>query len=125
MTRERDDRRQHPRRAASLPIVLRVELHGFDASNTRFESVGRTRNVSCGGLLARVDHTVAIEGRVIAHFPDATGSLGRTILFGSVRRCEPVGDRWGRRSLSSCSREPRRGSFGPANAPGGRGRAGN
>lgn len=90
----RDDRREHPRRVASLPVVLRVELHGFDATNARFESVGRTRNVSCGGLLARVDHPVELEGRVIAHFPDATGTLGRTILFGSVRRCEPVGDRW-------------------------------
>lgn len=94
MSPERDDRRQHPRRAASLQIVLRVELHGFDAANTRFESVGRTRNVSCGGLLARVDRPVELEGRVIAHFPDATGSLGRTILFGTVRRCEPIGDRW-------------------------------
>jgi hypothetical protein len=94
MSPEHDDRRRHPRRVAALPIVLRVELHGFDASNSRFESVGRTRNVSCGGLLARVDREVAPEGRVIAHFPDATGSLGRTILFGTVRRCESIGDRW-------------------------------
>lgn len=89
-----DERRQHPRRAAALPIVLRVELHGYDAGRGRFESVGRTRNVSCGGLLARVDREVQLEGRVIAHFPDATGSLGRTILFGTVRRCEAIGDRW-------------------------------
>ena len=94
MTAERDDRRQHPRRVAALPIVLRVELHGVDAADARFESTGRTRNVSSGGLLARVDREVDLEGRVIAHFPDATGSLGRTILFGTVRRCDPVGERW-------------------------------
>ena len=50
---ESEDRRQHRRHEAALQIVLRVELHGFDAGDARFEACGRTRNVSCGGLLAR------------------------------------------------------------------------
>jgi hypothetical protein len=94
MSRARDDRRQHPRSEAALPIVLRVELHGFDASSTRFESVGRTRNLSHGGLLALVEHEVDPGGRLLAHFPDATGTLGRTIIFGTVGRCVRVGDHW-------------------------------
>jgi hypothetical protein len=89
-----EERRQHPRHDAELPIVLRVELHGFDGGDARFESCGRSRNVSRGGLLAWVDREVELGGRIIAHFPDATGTLGRTILFGTVRRCAPRGARW-------------------------------
>ena len=91
---ESEDRRQHRRHDAVLQIVLRVELHGFDAGDARFEACGRTRNVSCGGLLARIDRKVELGGRIIAHFPDATGTLGRTILFGTVQRCDPHGALW-------------------------------
>ena len=89
-----DERRQHTRFAAATPVVLRVELHGYDQDHARFEATGRTVNMSRGGLLARIDRTLAAGTRCLAHFPDATGMLGRTIVFGEVRRCTGMGDRW-------------------------------
>lgn len=94
MSRSDDERRQHPRFDATVPVVLRVELHGYDADHARFEANGRTVNMSRGGLLARIDRTLPAGTRCLAHFPDATGMLGRTIVFGEVRRCTGLGERW-------------------------------
>lgn len=94
MKSKEDDRRRFLRHPAIMPVVLRVELHGYDAEHVRFEANGRTVNMSRGGLLARIDRTVAAGTRCLAHFPDASGMLGRTIVFGEVRRCTGGGDRW-------------------------------
>lgn len=94
MSRSDDDRRQFSRHHAAVAVVLRVELHGYDADHVRFEANGRTVNMSRGGLLARIDRTVEAGTRCLAHFPDASGMLGRTIVFGEVRRCTGGGDRW-------------------------------
>ena len=64
-------------------------MHGFDASDTRFQARGRTLNVSRGGLLAQLDRDVQPGVRCLAHFPRALGRLGRTMVYGVVRRSEP------------------------------------
>lgn len=84
------ERRCHPRRPAALPVVLQVELHGFDGGDHRFRSSGRTVNLSRSGLLARVDHEVRPGTRCLAHFPSATGQLGRTMIYGVVRRARDL-----------------------------------
>lgn len=94
MSQGNDERRQHRRHDAVMAVVLRLELHGYDEEHVRFEANGRTVNVSRGGLLARIDRTLAAGTRCLAHFPDATGMLGRTLVFGEVRRCTGMGDRW-------------------------------
>ena len=91
MNRPDDDRRRYPRQAAALPIVLRVELHGFHTDSERFEARGHTRNISHGGLLAVMDREVQRNDRVLTHFPDAEGTLGRKMIFGTVRRCTQAG----------------------------------
>lgn len=80
------ERRTHPRSPADLPVVLQVELHGYDEGDHRFRCNGRTVNVSRSGLLARVDRAVSPGTHCLAHFPSATGQLGRTMIFGVVRR---------------------------------------
>lgn len=80
------DRREHPREASSVPVVLQVELHGYDAEDERFKASGRTVNMSRGGLLARIDRKLASGTRCLAHFPSAVGQLGRTMIYGTVRR---------------------------------------
>lgn len=81
-----EERRTHYRRDAALPIVLQVELHGFDSVEGRFEARGKTVNLSRGGLLARLDQPLDAGLRCVAHFPNAMGLLGRTMIYGTVRR---------------------------------------
>lgn len=80
------DRRDHPRRPAQVSVILEVELHGYDDGDHRFRCDGRTVNVSRGGLLACVDHEIRPGTRCLAHFPSATGQLGRTMIYGVVHR---------------------------------------
>lgn len=82
----RPERRSHVRDRSAIPIILEVELHGYDRGDTRFRSRGRTVNVSRGGLLARVDEKVSEGTRCLTHFPSATGQLGRTMIYGTVQR---------------------------------------
>ena len=86
------ERRTHSREDTVVPIVLRVELHGFDDRETRFEACGQTVNVSCGGMLARVDCALPPGAHCVVHFPDAMELLGRTLIYGTVRRNQPEGD---------------------------------
>lgn len=85
------ERRTHERQATAVAIVLDVELHGFDHTDARFQARGKTVNVSPGGLLAQVDRPIDAGTRCVVHFPLAIGVLGRTMVYGCVRRCAPDG----------------------------------
>ncbi len=85
------ERRTHERQAAAVPVALDVELHGFDHTDARFQARGKTVNVSPGGLLAQVDRPIDAGTRCVVHFPLAIGVLGRTMVYGSVRRCAANG----------------------------------
>ncbi len=89
-----DDRREFPRAVAKVPVVLQVELHGYDAEDTRFRANGRTVNMSRSGLLARIDFELAKGTHCLAHFPSATGQLGRTMIYGTVQRCDEAAKGW-------------------------------
>lgn len=69
-----------------MPVVIQIELHGYDAEDRRFQCSGRTVNMSRGGLLAQVDRKVESGTRCLAHFPSAAGRLGRTMVYGVVGR---------------------------------------
>ena len=80
------DRRTDSRVLATHPIVLEVELHGYDEGEHRFSASRQTANLSRGGLLAVVDRVVEAGIRCVAHFPQGVGKVGRTMVFGRVSR---------------------------------------
>lgn len=88
------ERRDFPREVSAVPLVLQVELHGYDAEDERFRAEGRTVNMSKGGLLARVDRALVKGTRCLAHFPSATGQLGRTMIYATVRRSHEASRGW-------------------------------
>lgn len=81
-----DNRRSHRRLKVSHAIRLEIELHGYDREEQRFEVSGETMNVSRSGMLARMDHTVPSESRCVVYFPTGHGVVGRTMVYGRVRR---------------------------------------
>ena len=89
MGQTQDDRRTHDRQSLALPIVLDVEIHGYDATDRPFRASGETVNVCCGGLMAHLDRAVLPGVRCLTHFPRGAGKIGRTMIYGTVRRSEP------------------------------------
>ena len=88
MGRAQDDRRSHDRRPLALPIVLDVELHGYDGTEKPFLASGETVNLGCGGLMAQLDRAVVPGVRCLTHFPHGAGKIGRTMIYGTVSRSE-------------------------------------
>lgn len=89
-----DERRGFVREPTAIPLILQVELHGYDATDERFRAEGRTVNMSHGGLLARVNSELEPGTRCLSHFPSAVGQLGRTMIYGTVKRCRPAASGW-------------------------------
>lgn len=81
-----ENRRTHRRRKLSHPIRLEIELHGYDSEERRFEVSGETMNLSRSGMLARLERTVPRESRCVIYFPTGHGVVGRTMVYGRVRR---------------------------------------
>ena len=86
------DTREAARVTEEHPIHLMVSLHGFDPSDHRFEAKGITLNLSKGGALVRVNQPVAVESRCLMHIPGGEARLGRTLIYGIVRRTREVQD---------------------------------
>ncbi len=75
----------------ALPIVLDVEIHGYDGAENPFRATGETVNVGCGGLMAHLDQGVSPGVRCLTHFPRGAGKIGRTMIYGTVSRSELSG----------------------------------
>ena len=84
--------RGFPREPATYAINLMVALHGFDVDQHRFEAKGTTINMSCSGLLCRVNRPVGVESRCLVHLPDGEEYVGRTMIYGVIRRVAEVDD---------------------------------
>lgn len=93
MGHAQDDRRTHDRQPLTLPIVLDVEIHGFDGTERPFRASGETVNLGCGGLMANLDRPVVPGVRCLTHFPRGAGKIGRTMIYGTVSRSDPSGSR--------------------------------
>ncbi len=91
MSQAQDDRRTHDRQSLALPIVLDVEIHGYDDAKKPFRAIGETVNVGRGGLMAQLDRAVSPGVRCLTHFPRGTGKIGRTMIYGTVSRSELSG----------------------------------
>ncbi|MFQ5743820.1 MAG: PilZ domain-containing protein [Acidobacteriota bacterium] len=86
------ENRAFERLAAEISINLMVSLHGFDPDDHHFEAKGMTINISRKGLLTRVNRPVAENSRCLVHIPGGEGRLGRTLIYGVVRRTTEVKD---------------------------------
>lgn len=86
------ERRQSPRQSLAVPIVLEVELHGFDRGDDRFTVRGKTVNMARGGALLTADRAIETGVHCVVHFPQTMGLLGRSLLYGTIRRCDEVSD---------------------------------
>jgi len=49
------DRRQFPRREATIEVELEIEIYGFEGESRPFFASGKTINISRGGVLACLD----------------------------------------------------------------------
>lgn len=79
-----------------IPVVyeinLMVGLYGFDPQDHRFEAHGRTINISRSGVLVKVLRPVAVSSRCLIHFEEGEEVVGRTLVYGIVRRVNEVED---------------------------------
>lgn len=77
-----------------IPVVyeinLMVGLYGFDPKDHRFEAHGETINISRSGVLVYVTRPVVVDSRCLVHFEDGEEVVGRTLVYGIVRRIHEV-----------------------------------
>jgi hypothetical protein len=82
--------RSFERLAVEYPINLMVGLYGFDPQDHGFEAHGETINVSRGGTLVRVRRPITVNSRCLIHLVDGEGIVGRTLIYGTVRRADEL-----------------------------------
>ena len=80
------------RLAVEYSINLMVGLYGFDPSDHGFEAHGETINISRGGTLVRVRRPIVVNSRCLIHLVDGEGIVGRTLIYGTVRRADELDD---------------------------------
>lgn len=85
-----NEKRRSPRVSAEHRVRLKVSLHGFDDAEGRYEARGVTINLSRGGALVRVDKPVASGTRCLLHLPGGELRIGRSLIYGSVRRSRAI-----------------------------------
>jgi len=84
------DARSFERLAVEYSINLVVGLYGFDPDDHGFEAHGETINVSRGGTLVRVRRPIVVNSRCLIHLVDGEGIVGRTLIYGTVRRADEL-----------------------------------
>jgi len=78
------------RLAVEYAINLTVGLYGFDPNDHGFEAHGETINISRSGTLVRVRRPIVVNSRCLIHLVDGEGIVGRTMIYGTVRRTEEI-----------------------------------
>lgn len=84
------DGRNFERLAVEYSISLTVGLYGFDPDDHGFEAHGETLNISRGGTLVRVRRPIVVNSRCLIHLVDGEGIVGRTLIYGTVRRADEL-----------------------------------
>ena len=84
------DGRSFERLAVEYSINLTVGLYGFDPNDHGFEAHGETINISRGGTLVRVRRPIVVNSRCLIHLVDGEGIVGRTLIYGTVRRADEL-----------------------------------
>jgi hypothetical protein len=86
------DGRSFERLAVEYSINLMVGLYGFDPNDHGFEAHGETINISRGGTLVRVRRPIVSGSRCLIHLVDGEGIVGRTLIYGTVRRADELNE---------------------------------
>jgi hypothetical protein len=84
--------RSFERLAVEYSINLVVGLYGFDPSDHGFEAHGETINISRGGTLVQVRRPIVVDSRCLIHLVDGEGIVGRTLIYGTVRRADELNE---------------------------------
>jgi len=84
--------RSFERLAVEYAINLMVGLYGFDPDDHGFEAHGETINISRGGTLVRVRRPIVVNSRCLIHLVDGEGIVGRTMIYGTVRRTKEINE---------------------------------
>ena len=84
--------RSFERLAVEYSINLMVGLYGFDPNDHGFEAHGETVNISRGGALVQVRRPMVIGSRCLIHLIDGEGIVGRTLIYGTVRRADELNE---------------------------------
>jgi hypothetical protein len=82
----KDDQREHERVAVSYEINIEAGLRLGGQEVMRLTLVGKTIDISRGGMLIRVDQDVIPGARCDVHFLDSGGQIEPEETWGRVRR---------------------------------------
>lgn len=85
------DQRTHERVNVSYEINIEAGLMIRGQEVMRLILVGKTIDISLGGMLIKVDQDVIPGARCDVHFPDANGQIEPDKTWGRVRRSRQTG----------------------------------